>query len=133
MIRQPKRMDYVEADVGSHSEDTDFRHESFTIPTTPAYEARESDVAQLAAVLWRQGHHRPGAVPRPLVVYLHTNTRCLLDAKEVLPLCDALGASLLAFDLPGCGHSEGNLTFQMTRVSAACPALPSPLCLRCMI
>jgi hypothetical protein len=53
------------------------------------------------------------------VLYLHTNTRSLVDAKEVLPVCHALGASLLAFDLPGCGHSDGTLTFHMAQVSGS--------------
>eukprot|EP00602_Paraphysomonas_sp_CaronLab_P009936 CAMPEP_0185036544 /NCGR_PEP_ID=MMETSP1103-20130426/29657_1 /TAXON_ID=36769 /ORGANISM="Paraphysomonas bandaiensis, Strain Caron Lab Isolate" /LENGTH=299 /DNA_ID=CAMNT_0027574111 /DNA_START=220 /DNA_END=1119 /DNA_ORIENTATION=- len=47
------------------------------------------------------------------VLYLHTNTRALVDAKEVLPFCHKLGANLVAFDLPGCGKSGGNLSFAM--------------------
>ena len=102
--------------MASHSEDTDFRHQFFTIPGAGV--SSDSEQHQLAAVLWSQGQNLPGSIPRPLVLYLHTNTRCLLDAKEVLPVCDELGASLLAFDLPGCGHSEGTLTFQMTQVGS---------------
>jgi hypothetical protein len=109
-------MEYEAADVASHSEDTDFRHQFFTIPGAGV--SSDSEQHQLAAVLWSQGQNLPGSIPRPLVLYLHTNTRCLLDAKEVLPVCDELGASLLAFDLPGCGHSEGTLTFQMTQVGS---------------
>lgn len=111
ILMQPSRMVYEAADVESRSEDTDFRHQVLSIPGAGSVGERH----QLAAVLWSQGQNRTGATPRPLVLYLHTNTRCLLDAKEVLPVCDELGASLLAFDLPGCGHSEGNLTFQMTQ------------------
>lgn len=47
------------------------------------------------------------------ILYLHTNTRSLVDAKEILPLCKLLGANLISFDLPGCGKSEGNLSFSM--------------------
>mmetsp|Transcript_12789 Transcript_12789/g.20853 ORF Transcript_12789/g.20853 Transcript_12789/m.20853 type:complete len:395 (-) Transcript_12789:183-1367(-) len=111
ILMQPSRMEYEASDVESRSEDTDFRHQLFSIPGAGG----EGERHQLAAALWSQGQNRVGVTPRPVVLYLHTNTRCLLDAKEVLPVCDELGASLLAFDLPGCGHSEGNLTFQMTQ------------------
>ena len=127
-------MEYSAEDAESRSEDTDFCVELFTIPGSVPEEqssgektsrARSKSVssadgeegpADLAAALWQQGTNRPGGVPRPLVIYLHTNTRCLVDAKEVLPLCDVLGGSLLAFDLPGCGKSDGHLTFQMAQV-----------------
>eukprot|EP00602_Paraphysomonas_sp_CaronLab_P002859 CAMPEP_0185029052 /NCGR_PEP_ID=MMETSP1103-20130426/15135_1 /TAXON_ID=36769 /ORGANISM="Paraphysomonas bandaiensis, Strain Caron Lab Isolate" /LENGTH=306 /DNA_ID=CAMNT_0027563665 /DNA_START=70 /DNA_END=991 /DNA_ORIENTATION=+ len=49
------------------------------------------------------------------VLYLHTNTRALVDAKEVLPFCNELGANLIAFDLPGCGKSGGHLSFSMVK------------------
>lgn len=50
------------------------------------------------------------------ILYIHTNTRSLADALELLPLCEALDASLLAFDLPGCGKSQGFITIPDCRV-----------------
>ena len=41
------------------------------------------------------------------IIYMHTNTRSICDAKEIFPLAKALNASVLAFDLPGCGKSQG--------------------------
>lgn len=41
------------------------------------------------------------------IIYLHTNTRSIVDAKEILPVADDLEANVIAFDLPGCGKSDG--------------------------
>jgi hypothetical protein len=38
---------------------------------------------------------------------MHTNTRNLSDALEVIPCCDALNAHLIGIDWPGAGNSEG--------------------------
>lgn len=43
-----------------------------------------------------------------IVVYMHTNACNLTFAKEVLPLCKKLGASLLSYDLRGHGKSSGD-------------------------
>jgi hypothetical protein len=43
------------------------------------------------------------------LLYLHTNTRSLVDALEVIELAHSLDAHLVAMDLPGCGKSEGKL------------------------
>lgn len=43
-------------------------------------------------------------------VYLHTNTRSMADALEVLPIVEYFNACLLAFDFPGYGKSEGSIT-----------------------
>ena len=59
----------------------------------------------LNAVLW-QPNNMPLQSRRALaVLYLHTNTRNIVDALEVIPLCRHLQCSLLAFDLPGHGKS----------------------------
>ena len=42
-----------------------------------------------------------------VVVYMHTNTSCLADAIEVLPVCAALNACMVAYDLRGHGRSDG--------------------------
>mmetsp|Transcript_37062 Transcript_37062/g.37726 ORF Transcript_37062/g.37726 Transcript_37062/m.37726 type:complete len:349 (-) Transcript_37062:379-1425(-) len=47
-------------------------------------------------------------------LYLHTNTRSAADALEIISLCDVLGVNLFAYDLPGCGKSDGPLSFNMS-------------------
>lgn len=47
---------------------------------------------------------------KKVVLYMHTNTRNLSDASEVVPLCNHLDADLISFDLQGAGKSEGFLT-----------------------
>jgi pimeloyl-ACP methyl ester carboxylesterase len=44
--------------------------------------------------------------PSVCIIYLHTNTRNLTDAMEILPLCARTGYGLLALDLPGHGKSK---------------------------
>lgn len=51
----------------------------------------------------------PEALPPLCIVYLHTNMRSLVDAKETIPIATMLGAHVISFDLPGCGKSEGQL------------------------
>lgn len=51
----------------------------------------------------------PEALLSLCIVYLHTNMRSLVDAKETIPVATTLGAHVISFDLPGCGKSEGQL------------------------
>lgn len=45
------------------------------------------------------------------ILYLHTNSRNLLQAVEVLPICCKLGMNVVAFDMPAHGdtHSENEV------------------------
>ena len=100
MLLQPKRFVYSSADLQISTDDGN------------PIEVREFDVVEpsyrLHCAIW-------SVQPKTkiCVIYIHTNTRSLMDAKEVLPVCTALGADLLGFDLPGCGKSEGALSFTM--------------------
>mmetsp|Transcript_20448 Transcript_20448/g.37984 ORF Transcript_20448/g.37984 Transcript_20448/m.37984 type:complete len:536 (-) Transcript_20448:14-1621(-) len=67
-----------------------------------------TDGAKLHCVKWIRD---PDA--KLCIVYLHTNSRCLSDATELLPLCNLLNANLLAFDQRGAGRSDGQLSFRL--------------------
>mmetsp|Transcript_89155 Transcript_89155/g.224268 ORF Transcript_89155/g.224268 Transcript_89155/m.224268 type:complete len:616 (+) Transcript_89155:150-1997(+) len=45
--------------------------------------------------------------PRPVVIYLHQNASCRLEALNLVPLFLPLGISLFCFDFAGCGESDG--------------------------
>mmetsp|Transcript_71186 Transcript_71186/g.123539 ORF Transcript_71186/g.123539 Transcript_71186/m.123539 type:complete len:586 (-) Transcript_71186:47-1804(-) len=45
--------------------------------------------------------------PRPVVIYLHANASCRLEALPLIPMFLPLGISLFAFDFAGCGESDG--------------------------
>jgi len=45
--------------------------------------------------------------PRPVVIYLHANASCRLEALPLVPLFLPLGISLFTFDFAGCGESDG--------------------------
>lgn len=45
--------------------------------------------------------------PRPVVIYLHANASCRLEALPLVPMFLPLGISLFTFDFAGCGESEG--------------------------
>lgn len=66
----------------------------------------------LAACLWKRKTLKlDGRNKQICIIYMHTNTRALIDAKEICvasELCDNI--SVAAFDLPGCGKSEGCLS-----------------------
>jgi len=46
--------------------------------------------------------------PRPVVIYLHANASCRMEALPLVPLFMPLGISLFTFDFAGCGESEGD-------------------------
>lgn len=64
-----------------------------------------------ASTKQQKGHIPPSS--RLCIVYLHTNQRSLYDVHEIIPLAKRLKASILSFDLPGCGKSEGSLNGTM--------------------
>jgi len=49
----------------------------------------------------------PGLEPRPVVIYLHQNASCRLEALNLVPLFLPLGISLFCLDFAGCGESDG--------------------------
>jgi pimeloyl-ACP methyl ester carboxylesterase len=101
MLIQPKRFIYSSAELAACSDDgTDISIKEFEM---------NHNGVQLHAAQWNVEPHS-----KVCVVYLHTNTRSLLDAKEILPFCSKLGANLVAFDLPGCGKSSGTMSFHMS-------------------
>ena len=57
-------------------------------------------------VFWKNKMNSSDNVSKRCVLYLHTNTRNVCDALEVIPLCSSLNMHLLAFDLPGHGKSK---------------------------
>jgi len=98
----PERVQYDEHDCLDKEGIFQGRH--FSIPAR----SQNIDGSLLRGCLWtRQGVDKTREV---CIVYLHTNRRCLVDALELLPLCKEVGASLVSFDLPGCGRSDGFLT-----------------------
>eukprot|EP00427_Karlodinium_veneficum_P030401 CAMPEP_0169187066 /NCGR_PEP_ID=MMETSP1016-20121227/2716_1 /TAXON_ID=342587 /ORGANISM="Karlodinium micrum, Strain CCMP2283" /LENGTH=499 /DNA_ID=CAMNT_0009262981 /DNA_START=149 /DNA_END=1649 /DNA_ORIENTATION=+ len=45
--------------------------------------------------------------PRPVVIYLHANASCRLEALPLVPQFLPLGISLFTLDFAGCGESDG--------------------------
>ena len=43
----------------------------------------------------------------PVVIYMHGNAGCRLEAESYVPLLLSQGINVFAFDFSGCGHSEG--------------------------
>ena len=105
-IKKVERMEYTEENLykGILYQGEDVHFESLKI---------SHNGTNLAAGVWSESPtlleqcHKH----KPCVIYVHTNTRSLADAVEVLPVCEGLDACLLAFDLPGAGKSPGELAF----------------------
>ena len=66
----------------------------------------------LAACLWKRKILKSDEGNKPIcIIYMHTNTRALIDAKEICIASEIWdNVSVAAFDLPGCGKSEGCLS-----------------------
>ena len=65
----------------------------------------------LACTTWEN----PEAPTTTYLIYLHTNTRSVIDATELLPLCSSLNCNMISFDFPGCGLSSGSLSLKMAQ------------------
>lgn len=90
-ITSPKRSTYTSAEL----QQTKYNFQPFEYDI-------ESQGVRLSYCKWLNQNLVPGDPRKVLcVVYLHTNTRNLSDALEVLPFCEATGAHLFAMDLPG--------------------------------
>jgi hypothetical protein len=99
-ISTPKRKEYTEADLQMTSKH--FRMEEYyEILEFPVF---SQDVA-LHACLWKRiKFHKKYRLKddAPLCfIYMHTNTKSLVDALEISGLAHELDAYILAFDLPG--------------------------------
>jgi hypothetical protein len=101
MLIQPKRFEYRNSDLNKEYDNE--------LP----FQVSEFSIVSPAGFLLHCGHWIENPASKLWFVYLHTNTRSLVDAQEVLPICHHLGANLMSFDLPGCGKSQGNLSFSM--------------------
>lgn len=55
---------------------------------------------------WWKIESRP-TQPRPVVIYLHGNSSCRVEATEHLKQLVELGVNLFSFDFAGCGKSDG--------------------------
>ena len=44
----------------------------------------------------------------PVVIYMHGNAGCKLEAEEYAPILLNYGINLFSFDFSGCGLSEGD-------------------------
>lgn len=90
------KKEYEESDITRRLEGTEYFARSFKLRNS-------KDNVQLACCFCE----RQGAPSSRIVIFLHTNMRNLLQGLEILPLCSDLQASLLCFDLRGCGKSDG--------------------------
>eukprot|EP00602_Paraphysomonas_sp_CaronLab_P005806 CAMPEP_0185037390 /NCGR_PEP_ID=MMETSP1103-20130426/31725_1 /TAXON_ID=36769 /ORGANISM="Paraphysomonas bandaiensis, Strain Caron Lab Isolate" /LENGTH=402 /DNA_ID=CAMNT_0027575343 /DNA_START=102 /DNA_END=1307 /DNA_ORIENTATION=+ len=99
VLTQPKRLEYNSALL------TDDRVKGYSVEE---FKYSCSDGVALHCAKWVRNNKSDVCI-----IYLHTNMRALLDATEVLPLCNLLDANLLAFDMRGCGKSEGTLSLNM--------------------
>ncbi len=63
--------------------------------------------------LWQNKKQIGNDSNETIFCYLHTNTRAAIDSLEIIELCDKMNASLLAFDLPNHGQSEGSLRLDL--------------------
>ena len=102
-----------EFDRYQYSVDDLKHHDSYhgTSPTVHCFKIHTMGVS-LTAARWEFPKTSPAKI---LIIYVHTNTRSLCDAMEILPLAKELDADVMSFDLPGSGHSEGILTSQVSQ------------------
>lgn len=100
IIRPPRAL-YAVSHLGSATfrleNGVKYRRRDFVIPST--------DGVLLAASQWEHFEYTDKELP--CVVYLHGNSSCRAAAAEALRPVLLSGATLLAIDFGGCGHSTG--------------------------
>ena len=90
ILTQPDRFNYISSQLIPSIEYSD----DFTVIE---YDVKSPlDDKLLHGVLWKNK-----TTNKRCVLYLHNNTRSVVDALEILVLCKQMNADLLAFDLPG--------------------------------
>jgi hypothetical protein len=90
ILTQPDRFNYISSQLIPSIEYSD----DFTVIE---YDVKSPlDDKLLHGVLWKNK-----TINKRCVLYLHNNTRSVVDALEILVLCKQMKADLLAFDLPG--------------------------------
>ena len=91
ILTQPDRFNYTSSQLIPSLEHSD----DFTVIE---YNVKSPlDDKLLHGVLWKNKTTNN----KRCVLYLHNNTRSVVDALEILVLCKQINADLLAFDLPG--------------------------------
>ena len=105
ILIQPDRMQYTSSQLIPSIEYSD----EFTVIECDVKGPFDGEL--LHGVLWKNisNNNSNSSNSKRCVLYLHNNTRSVVDALEILTLCKHINADLLAFDLPGCGKSTGML------------------------
>lgn len=124
IITDPKRLNYIPEDLCSTKynsafdvTDKDFVSNGVVLHvaawTRRASETTFKPLSTSSPLSSHSSSTQPPSSPSPsslCLIYLHTNSRNIVDAKEILPLADALMANVIAFDFPGAGLSGGAFT-----------------------
>jgi hypothetical protein len=58
----------------------------------------------LNCAVWQ---HPAISSPKPCFIYIHSDSRCLVDAADILPIAERHDANLVGYDIPGTGKSVG--------------------------
>lgn len=99
-ISAPKRKEYTENDLQMSGKYSDYKDYYFVLEFNMF-----SQELTLHACLWKRVKFREKYKPKEegqlCIMYLHTNTKCITDAMEVLCVAHELDAHVLSFDLPG--------------------------------
>lgn len=77
-----------------------------TLFNPTCFKLRSSDNIQLSCC-YCENKSQINIEARRIIIFMHTNTRNLLQGLDILKVCTDLKASLLTYDLRGCGKSDG--------------------------
>jgi pimeloyl-ACP methyl ester carboxylesterase len=119
-ICRPERKPYSSADVETRTENILLKHNlekscKFQIQNNK-FILSSSIEDKVQSIYWKN-LNLGDSYESNCIIYLHTNTRNLLDAVDFLPLCHKLNTHLLAFDLPGHGLTQTRKDMMSTSLS----------------
>lgn len=99
MIIRPPRAQYpIDKDKTKKIGDSTFAKKVFTLTNAKG--------EKLSCMFW-EPVERPSE-KMPVVIYMHGNAGCKLEAEEYAETLLPQGINLFAFDFSGCGNSEGD-------------------------
>eukprot|EP01038_Epipyxis_sp_PR26KG_P004870 gene4870-6824_t len=105
-LSSPERKVYSSSDL----EMLCFSDNSSISPAMKIYELTEFNIFSQGITLHSSIWKHINSKNNTCILYLHTNRNCLIDSNEILPLANEMESSVAAFDLPGCGKSDGMLS-----------------------
>lgn len=103
MIIRPQRSQYM-SDSAENNKVKEVGGKKFV---KKIFQIQNEKSQKLSCMLYEPIAEERPSEKMPVVIYMHGNAGCRLEAEAYVPLLLTQGINVFAFDFSGCGQSEG--------------------------